>query len=399
MKMKDSCKKYDCVEIREDREYLINKCELLEEQIKDLRQKYLQTFKMLNQSRQEVATLKKMFNPEVQPQLEEPIDSANNVQEENNQDIESFFEFSMVVPKVEPQDATEDDLESNSYDQNSYLDENLRNDCDNQEIKDEPQENSDADERTDSPNDTGSLDLAVEEEEEEFQEDSGGSSSQMQVCDWLLPDGDKRRKKCGDVFPSIADLVSHFNKAHMRRCKFDGYVCSWNNCKRGGVPFRRKCYFVAHFRIHTGERPFQCLHEGCNKTFKSLCVFRKHQQMHTDIIFRCTHPGCYRKFTCHSTMLGHYRMRHMYQCVVPECGKVCRSAAALTEHKKKHAVKKAYQCRFPGCKEVFHLKDALSRHWTKHVPSIVFNCPFEVCGRKFKSLATYRKHFHTHSSN
>lgn len=40
--------------------------------------------------------------------------------------------------------------------------------------------------------------------------------------------------------------------------------CPWTDCDK---KFARKSDFLRHYRIHTGERPFECKEEGCGKSF------------------------------------------------------------------------------------------------------------------------------------
>ncbi|KDQ53471.1 hypothetical protein JAAARDRAFT_89965, partial [Jaapia argillacea MUCL 33604] len=53
------------------------------------------------------------------------------------------------------------------------------------------------------------------------------------------------------------------------------YECSY--CGKG---FNRPSSLKIHLNSHTGEKPFQCPHEGCGRTFSVLSNMRRHARGH-----------------------------------------------------------------------------------------------------------------------
>lgn len=144
------------------------------------------------------------------------------------------------------------------------------------------------------------------------------------------------------------------------------FVCNQQGC---GKAFLTSYSLKIHVRVHTKEKPFECDVQGCEKAFNTLYRLKAHQRLHTGKTFNCESEGCTKYFTTLSDLRKHIRTHtgeKPFRCDHDGCGKAFAASHHLKTHVRTHTGEKPFFCPSDGCEKTFSSQYSLKSHIRGH---------------------------------
>jgi len=106
-------------------------------------------------------------------------------------------------------------------------------------------------------------------------------------------------------------------------------------CKVCNKEFKQSGHLDTHIKLkHSEEKPFCCIHPGCNKSFAVRWALKTHTKNHREKQFSCNY--CDKRFHQKIHLNNHIKFKHLgisYDC--EKCGKEFENQYVLKYHSKK----------------------------------------------------------------
>jgi len=91
-----------------------------------------------------------------------------------------------------------------------------------------------------------------------------------------------RWRSCGSVgFSSFEELAEHVNMEHVGPMLAHEVVyCLWEDCRMYNRPCSSHDWLQRHVMVHTREKPYKCIINGCLSSFFTTEALSKHIETH-----------------------------------------------------------------------------------------------------------------------
>lgn len=139
---------------------------------------------------------------------------------------------------------------------------------------------------------------------------------------------------CGSSYLYATLLANHHKLSHLKERNF--------MCSECGKTFQSKHLLQEHGYGHTGEKPFECSHDGCSKRFRTKAQRVEHFRSHSgEKPFKCIEQGCHREFAYAVDFRRHKYKSHgiftnKFPCQI--CSEIFPENMLLKKHMKKHNI-------------------------------------------------------------
>lgn len=200
---------------------------------------------------------------------------------------------------------------------------------------------------------------------------------------------------CDLEFLSRCRMLNHRRKVHTNENPM--YPCEWPSCSNeytgmGGLN--------AHYRSHTGEKPFDCRHERCDLSFVQSGIRNRHECTHNDpSSFGC--GLCDKSFSSEEYLKHHIERVHdkirRCKCDVEGCGRTFYDTQNLKSHSYIHLPERPLSCTFDNCDRGFNRIERLRDHerWV-HTGETPFVCTYDGCDCAFSTTSHLYRHTFEH---
>ncbi|XP_029942121.1 zinc finger protein 37-like isoform X2 [Salarias fasciatus] len=208
--------------------------------------------------------------------------------------------------------------------------------------------------------------------------------------------GWKESRSCesdvGNYFSSSVSLQNHLSNHYVQSKTAAPTGEKPSVCRICGKRFAEKLDLKMHMNVHKVDKTFVC--GDCGKTFRQSSHLKVHMRIHTgEKPFSCSFCG--RGFTDNSNLTSHMRVHtgeKPFSCDV--CGKKFKLKSLLKGHMSVHTGEKQFSCS--NCGKEFPVKTYLDSHMKIHTGERPFDC--QKCGKKFKQKSHLEKHMNVHTT-
>lgn len=150
--------------------------------------------------------------------------------------------------------------------------------------------------------------------------------------------------------------------------------------------FSQRCSMRQHINgFHRQMRPYIC--DQCGRRCKTMAALNEHQLVHTnECPFEC--EICHRRFKNKPRLKSHLETHTGSTHICPVCGLQLNTRRTLRAHLLVHSDEKRFKCQF--CDAAFKRSKAFKNHLILHTGMRPYKCNF--CGKAFSNGSNCRAH-------